>query len=53
MLRDALVYAPFSTIIGIVVLIGCIYAFGGWGLISLIFILPFIKWGINQSKDDE
>ena len=50
MIGDAIIYAPFSTLIGVIVFIGCMSAFGGWGLISLIFILPFIKHGINQQK---
>jgi hypothetical protein len=44
---NALKYAPFSTLIGVIIFFGCISAFGGWGLLSLIFVLPFIK-GFTQ-----
>lgn len=53
MIRNAVIYAGCSTLIGILAFIFCISAFGGWGLLSLIFILPFIRKGINSGKVDE
>jgi len=45
--------APVSTLIGVVVFVCCIYSFGAWGLLSLIFVIPFIKGFIMRAREDE
>jgi len=50
MVQSAFIYAGCSTLIGIIIFIACIAVLGGWGLISLVFILPFIINAINRNK---
>ena len=50
---DMFVVAPVSTLIGIAAFIGCISAFGGWGLISLVLILPFMKHFYDLAKREQ
>jgi len=50
LVQSAFIYAGCSTLIGIIIFICCIAAFGPLGLISLIFILPFISKGIIEGK---
>jgi len=50
---EGCIIAPVSTLIGILIFIGCICAFGPFGLISLVFVIPFIKGCIMRARLDE
>jgi len=51
--QNAFIYAGCSTVIGIIIFLVCISIFGGWGLISLIFILPSISKAVINGKHEE
>ena len=53
LVQHAFIYAFVSTLIGIAIVFGCVSVLGGWGLLSLFFVLPFIRKGIIQGQERE
>ena len=53
LIQSAFIYASVTTLIGIAIVIGCVSAFGGFGLLSLVFVLPFIKRAIIRGQENE
>ena len=53
LVQHAFIYASITTLIGIAVVYGCVSLLGGWGLLSLFFVLPFIRKGIIRGQENE